>query len=371
MKRIVNISVILFFAIKLNAQEPMFFQYFMNPVYMNPALSGVNDGARASYSYRNQWSFIPSNFVTNSISFDTWIPENISFSILHMKNVEGEGSLETKFSSVGWAYRFKIKRGVTMQAGLQFQRVTRRIDWSKFIFTDNLDPVQGHIYNSAFIAPENNVYTLNNFNFGTVLVYSPRKMTNNGWRQYHQLGVAINNLIEKNNYGFISHNFNLARKYSFHMRSYISPFTRRSSFEAIHIPAFAQFHGELKTYQVGLEVSQSINNYNKGTMLAGLAYRLQNSSTRLGDRIGPSEAMFFRVQYGNVVKKTTQYTVSFSYGFTLSELTQRSTHGIYELSIIIESAVKGSGFWKMRNENRKKQKRSNSMKCPFVDAYVF
>ena len=188
------------FALKVNAQEPTFFQYFMNPVYMNPALSGVNDGARVSYSYRNQWSFVPSDLVTNSISFDTWIPENFSFSILHMKNVEGEGSLESKYSSLGFAYRFKIKRAVTMQAGIQFQRTTRRIDWSKFIFTDNLDPVHGHINSSAFIAPENNVYNLNNFNFGSVLVISPRKTTRYGWKQYHQIGFAVNNLIEKNNY---------------------------------------------------------------------------------------------------------------------------------------------------------------------------
>ena len=370
MKRILKIMVLLMFALKVNAQEPIFFQYFMNPVYMNPALSGVNDGARASYSYRNQWSFVPSDLVTKSISFDTWVPGPGSFSISHLKNVEGEGSLESNYTALGYAYRFNIKNTVKMQIGLQYQRTVRTIDWSKFVFTDNLDPVHGHVYSTAFISPESIKYNIDNFNFGSVLVISPKLKRMNRCKQYYQMGFSINNLIERNNYGFISHNFNLARKYSFHMQSYLNPFTYRSSLEAIHIPILIQLHGKLKTYQLGAEVSQALNNYDKGTGLIGIAYRIQNTSTKLGDRIGPSEALFFRVQYGNV-NKVAKYTVSLSYGFTLSELSQRSSHGIYELSIIIESRIKGKVFGKLKDKQSSNKKNKNSMRCPFTDAYVF
>ena len=370
MKWIIAILLFIMCELKVHSQEPIFSQYFMNPIYMNPALSGETDGIRLTTSHRNQWRFVPSNFVTTSYSFDTWVPGPFSFSILHLKNVEGEGSLESKYSSVGGGYRFKIKKDVRMQMGFQYQRTTRRIDWSKLVFTDNLDPLQGHAYSSAFIIPQTNVYNIDNFNFGSVLVYSPTKVKRNAWKQYYQFGFAINNLIKRNNYGFISHNFNLARKYSFHMRTYINPFVRRSTLEAIHIPIYAQFHGPLRTYQVGLEASQAFADYNNGTGLIGIAYRIQNTSTKLGDRIGPNESLFFRVEYSKGGKKA-KYTFSFSYGITLSELSQRASHGIYEISLIIESSIIGQALFKFKSEKSEKRRQKNSMTCTFVKPYVF
>lgn len=367
------ISIITFFIaceLKVHSQEPIFFQYFMNPIYMNPALSGETDGIRFTTSHRNQWKFVPSNFATTSYSIDSWVPGPMSFSVLHLQNVEGEGSLENKYTSIGGGYRFQIKKDVKMQLGLQYQRNTRRIDWSKLVFTDNLDPMLGHVNSSSFIIPQNNVYNLNNFNFGSVVVISPSKLKRNAWKQYYQFGFAVNNLIQSNNYGFISHNFNLKRKYSFHMRTYFNPFVRRSALEAIHIPIYAQFHGPLRTYQFGLEASQAFAEYSNGTGLIGVAYRLQNNSTKLGDRIGPNESLFLRVEYSKAVKKA-KYTFSFSYGFTLSELTQRSSHGIYELSLIIESSLIGQALFKLNDEKNEKRRQKNSMSCPFVKSYVF
>ena len=55
----------------------------------------------------------------------------------------------------------------------------------------------------------------------------------------------------------------------------------------------------------------------------------------------------------------------------MSELTQRSTHGIHEVSIILETMRKGGIFNKLYENSRNKNKFDKSMGCPFIDAYKF
>ena len=56
--------VLLFLDINSHAQDPIFTQFYSNPVYLNPAFSGTNKCPRFVMNYRNQWPSFPGAFVT-------------------------------------------------------------------------------------------------------------------------------------------------------------------------------------------------------------------------------------------------------------------------------------------------------------------
>lgn len=71
------IAVLTFTVVSLNAQDIHFSQFYMSPLNLNPALTGVmNCNHRIVLNYRNQWASILQNnaFQTYSVSYDQRIP---------------------------------------------------------------------------------------------------------------------------------------------------------------------------------------------------------------------------------------------------------------------------------------------------------
>ena len=50
----------------LMAQDTQFSQYYSNPMFLNPALVGINQQGSAGINYRNQWPSINANFESYS-----------------------------------------------------------------------------------------------------------------------------------------------------------------------------------------------------------------------------------------------------------------------------------------------------------------
>ncbi|MEM8585633.1 MAG: PorP/SprF family type IX secretion system membrane protein [Bacteroidota bacterium] len=77
MQRIKTLFLLLFFVGSLSAQDIHFSQFYLSPLNLNPAMTGVmNCNSRLSLNYRNQWaSILGSNaFRTYNISYDQRIP---------------------------------------------------------------------------------------------------------------------------------------------------------------------------------------------------------------------------------------------------------------------------------------------------------
>ena len=54
-------------SVSLFAQDPIFTQFYSNPVYLNPAFSGTHHCPRIVSNYRNQWPNFSGDFITKSI----------------------------------------------------------------------------------------------------------------------------------------------------------------------------------------------------------------------------------------------------------------------------------------------------------------
>ncbi len=135
----------------LLAQDPSFSQFYNQPIQNNPAFAGINDGLRLSALYRNQWTKIPGKFNTFACAADV---EALNYGgglgITASSDVEGEGLLTTQNIGFDYAYRITLKpRDFMVQVGFETSVFTQKLDDSKLVFSDQLDPRYGVIYTTA------------------------------------------------------------------------------------------------------------------------------------------------------------------------------------------------------------------------------
>jgi len=152
---------------QVNAQDPVFTQAYLSPIYLNPAATGTGENdLRISAIYRRQWWTIPSTMNYMAFSVDKYVPYiNSGFGLLATRSNEGY----LKKSGIYGSYAYTFCPGTVSVAenggapkwfwtgGLQFGVAQTRIDFNKLVFADQLD-VNGVIPNSISAAdpPVNN-----------------------------------------------------------------------------------------------------------------------------------------------------------------------------------------------------------------------
>ncbi len=162
MQKIFIISLsILFLSTKVAAQDPLFSQSYLSPIYLNPAATGAGDyDFRLSGVFRRQWHSIPSRFMYMTLAADKYVPSingGIGLMLTHFR----EGYINK--TGIYGSYSYSICAGTSsiasnpdlprwfLTSALQFGLVQRRIDYSKLTFADQID-VNGVIPGSVSAA---------------------------------------------------------------------------------------------------------------------------------------------------------------------------------------------------------------------------
>ncbi|NOT36512.1 MAG: PorP/SprF family type IX secretion system membrane protein [Saprospiraceae bacterium] len=133
----------------LKAQDPVFSQYYSSPLQINPAFTGLLDGVRLGANYRNQWPFIDQSFksyVTYNLFYDQFFTSIKSgFGMEITSDQAGDGFMRNTKISGFYGYKIPINRkGHVIKGGLELAYVNMSIGWDKFIFRDQIDPVNGY-----------------------------------------------------------------------------------------------------------------------------------------------------------------------------------------------------------------------------------
>ncbi len=156
MKKITGSFVLLFAAIfftqRASAQvDPHTSQYYMYPLYLNPAMAGLVDGDyRVAATYRNQWATISNAFSTTGITADINTSNNINFGLNILNQSAGDAGYNylTGYLSVNYTgLRFGKGEYQRITLGLQAGMINRRVNAAKFQFGDQWNPITG--YNPA------------------------------------------------------------------------------------------------------------------------------------------------------------------------------------------------------------------------------
>lgn len=193
MKKLLLTITLFISTISLFAQDAAFSQFYANKLYLNPAFAGSQQGLTLSTSYRSQWNYVPGGFNTYSVTADIQEPYiNSTLGFIAVKDIEGEGLLTTTSAGFVYGYILNVSKNAAIHIGIKTSFVQKTVDWSKFTFTDQLDPVLGIVRPSTAL-PILETKNYADFDGGIVA----RFMANiNDVETHNSIGFAVHHLTQ-------------------------------------------------------------------------------------------------------------------------------------------------------------------------------
>ncbi|MDO9511511.1 MAG: type IX secretion system membrane protein PorP/SprF [Bacteroidales bacterium] len=288
------------------AQDPSFSQFYANPLYLNPALTGSSFSPRLILNYRNQWPSLPANFVTYNASYDQYIPEISSgFGIIFNTDRAGEGIITTSTFSGIYSYTLNVARNTYINAGLQATFYQRKLDWFNLTFDDMFHPVWGQIYPTQERPPDNLSISFLDFSAGLAAAYSDVLYG----------GIAVNHLTEPYDGWYNDNSTRLNMKYTLHAGGIIDlePRTRnRRRLEAVTISPNILYQKQQNFEQINVGLY-----LNKYPFVVGTWFR---------HNIENPDAFIFLLGF-----QQESFRIGYSYDVTVSKL-KNVTGGAHEIS---------------------------------------
>ncbi|MCB0409998.1 MAG: type IX secretion system membrane protein PorP/SprF [Flavobacteriales bacterium] len=321
--------LVLFVAfISLQAQDMQFTQFNAAPLYLNPAFTGSTIQHRFASSYRNQWTAIPGHYQNYLFSYDYNLQDfNSGIGLVFGREQAGTAGLSTTELGLLYAYRFLLKKRVSVQLGLKFNYIRTGINFSKLIFNDQLYTDNPTTTESLLLS--NSSYL--DMSTGG-LIYSEKF-----WG-----GIAINHLNQPNQ-SLTNQESPLYMKLSLHggYKFDIDDGNKRSAPKYFNL-AF-QYKAQHKFDQLDLGLY-----YTQEPLVFGLWYR---GIPIIKSYEGVLNNDAVAVILGYIIPESN-LSIGYSYDATISRLLT-NTAGSHEISIIYEVASK-----------RKKKKRGKKFFAP-------
>jgi type IX secretion system PorP/SprF family membrane protein len=140
--------------------DPHFSQYYANPLWLNPGLTGVIDGDyRVSVNAKQQWGTLNSAYTTAGASFDVAPTKNLSYGGMILNQNAGDIGYNYLNALASAAYRIRFGRaGLNMiNFGVQAGILNKSFDASKITLGSQFD---GSGYNGSM--PFNESFTATN-----------------------------------------------------------------------------------------------------------------------------------------------------------------------------------------------------------------
>ncbi len=186
-KKILLLVVIIVFTKSfVNAQDPMFTQFYANKLYLNPAFAGSEKCGRVQLNYRNQWPKLGQTYVTYAASYDQYVSMlNIGMGAQFMQDIQADGAVKTTSIHTMYTYKVSVNRNLSIVGGLEVSYYQKTLNMD-YIFPDMLHPVYGAIFPTR----ETSVYTDNkkgffDFSAGAIM-----------FNRIHTFGIAVNHLTQ-------------------------------------------------------------------------------------------------------------------------------------------------------------------------------
>ncbi|MCC7051020.1 MAG: type IX secretion system membrane protein PorP/SprF [Bacteroidia bacterium] len=298
----------------VKAQDPIFTQFYANPLYLNPAFAGSVRCPRFVLNYRNQWPNLYKTYITYAASYDQHI-EALSggIGLMVYNDRAGNNVINSTAISGIYSYQLNVTRNLTIRAGLQATYMQKALDGSKLTFGDMIDQRNGFIFSTAETDAKSNITkSYPDFSAG-LLAYSKK----------YFVGIAAHHLTQPNE-GFISGS-KLPTKITAHA-GVVIPVGDRNSETSISPNILFQKQQNFQQLNIGLYA-------NKGPIVGGIWYRNQDAFIVT---IGIQQSLF---------------KIGYSYDATISKLAN-ATAGAHEVSTSFQLPCKP------------KKKKFRTISCP-------
>ncbi len=131
-------------AATLNAQDPVFSQFYAAPLQLNPAFAGAAFAPRLSANYRNQWPGWPNAYASYAVSYEQWIDGfNSGVGLMLLGDDAGNGIYRSVHAAAAYSYQVQVAEKLFFRLGMEAGFIQSRINWNALIFGDQLNPLTG------------------------------------------------------------------------------------------------------------------------------------------------------------------------------------------------------------------------------------
>jgi type IX secretion system PorP/SprF family membrane protein len=121
------------------AQDPQFSQFYSNPVYLNPAFTGLTFQHRIIGNYRNQWLGISKAFSTYAIGYDyNAVEKNMGVGLQVINDAAGTTGLKNTSLASSLCWHGDITRFTEFRGGASISYNMLRMNSDRLIFNDQL-----------------------------------------------------------------------------------------------------------------------------------------------------------------------------------------------------------------------------------------
>lgn len=320
MKRLLLILIFMGeLTLNMSAQDPQFSQFYGAPLYLNPALTGSTDRARAGLNYRNQWPDLQHSFNTVSAYVDYFVKSMESgFGLMVNQHKESFLDFQSTELSLLYSYKLQVSKDLVMRTGIQGSYFQKTLNFEDLVFGNQID-----IHNGQVIGPSGEVFERGAIvKFGSVsagaLFY-----TSTTW-----VGLSFHH-INKPNQSFLDQESRLDRKFSIHAGHKIM-FTKGRRLRTVAY----QFQERSATFAVNYKKQGGFNQLDAGVQLyfqplvLGAWYR--GIPIQSVNKVFKNESIIALVG----LEINCDLAVGYSYDFTVSRLAG-ATGGAYEISLTL------------------------------------
>lgn len=179
LSRLVLASCILLFAFlpfNSNGQDPIFSQFYLSPLQLNPGLAGLTESPRFSANYRNQFPGFNNAYQTYAISYDQFFSSiNSGAGLWLLSDDAGDGILKTIKAAGIFSYRLRLNDDVFIKMGTEIGIVQSTLNWDQLRFGDQIDDYLGTVspggmpFPTEEIAPGKNSIIYPDLGLGAVM----------------------------------------------------------------------------------------------------------------------------------------------------------------------------------------------------------
>ena len=311
----------------------MYSQFTLNPIYYNPAYTGISEGLRLRTNYRKQWPNLPGDYRSYNFNMDFGIrsiPGAGGLGLMFDKHIAGAGYYERVKVGVPVSVRIPLFENLIIQMGGMASLVQKSIDWNKLVFVDQLDPRFGNIYTTSFSTPGDNKITYPDIDFGMLFRWVGSAY---GGKEFIvTTGFAVHHLFSPNESFYDYNSAPLPRRLvitadviiqnQYHGRGLNSRSSFKKDFK-INPGFIFERQQNFQTFSVGLNVYKS-------NIYAGIWYRNENFDFTI------SNAVIIMAGISANINDESRIKFMYSYDMMLTQSYARDAGGTHEISIIFE-----------------------------------
>jgi type IX secretion system PorP/SprF family membrane protein len=177
----------------VQAQDPHFSQFNNVGVYLNPAVTCLDNDVQATMAMRKQWQNINRGITNYYASIESKVRnKKLYFSFLVFNETIQDFNSNSRAELIyTWraidATKIKLQFGLTL-----FSLNQRNLDYNKLLFSDQLDPVYGNIKQTGAVFDKNQNFYYPDWNTGVVL---KGKEKNYGHFMIPTVGISLQHLL--------------------------------------------------------------------------------------------------------------------------------------------------------------------------------